>query len=174
LDFVPDDLRAGLAHAPEALRLGARLLAAMGLAAVIGYERQVAGKEAGLRTHILVAAGAALLVVAPLRAQMSPADLSRVIQGIVTGIGFLGAGAILKPDAARTVRGLTTAAGIWLTAAVGIAAGLGQYVLAGVATALGWAVLAWLGALERRAERRGAVARRVTVPAENERGGKSR
>jgi putative Mg2+ transporter-C (MgtC) family protein len=149
-----EDLRAGLLDVPDVLPLGMRLVLAMLLGAVIGYERESAGKEAGLRTHILVAAGAALLVLVSLGAEMHVGDVSRVIQGIVTGLGFLGAGAILKMDGARTVQGLTTAAGIWLTAALGVAAGLGQYALAILATALGWAVLAWLGMLERRAARK--------------------
>jgi putative Mg2+ transporter-C (MgtC) family protein len=88
-----------------------------------------------------VALGAAMFVIAPAQAGFSADDVTRVVQGIVAGIGYLGAGAILKQDASMTVRGLTTAASIWLTAAIGIAAGLGQLVTALVATAFGVIVL---------------------------------
>ena len=92
----------------------------------VGFERERAGKAAGLRTHMLAALGSALFVLIPQQAGMSQADLSRVMQGIVSGIGFIGAGAILKQESDQQVKGLTTAAGLWLTAAVGIAAGLGR------------------------------------------------
>lgn len=150
MDVLSDEIRAGLLDWPEVIRLSFRLVVATVLGAVIGYEREAAGKDAGLRTHMLVASGAALLVLAVQGAGMAIADQSRVIQGVVTGVGFLGAGAILKVDRARTVHGLTTAAGIWLTAAMGVAVGLGQLALALLATALGWVVLAGLRTLERR------------------------
>ena len=85
--------------------------------------------------------GAALFVIVPVQAGFSNDDISRVVQGLVAGIGFLGAGAILKQDESLTVRGLTTAASIWLTAAIGIAAGLGQLLTALIATAFGLLVL---------------------------------
>lgn len=150
MDVLIDEIRAGLLDWPEVIRLSFRLVVATVLGAVIGYEREAAGKDAGLRTHMLVASGAALLVLAVQGAGMAVADQSRVIQGVITGVGFLGAGAILKVDDARTVHGLTTAAGIWLTAAMGVAMGLGQLALALLATALGWVVLAGLRTLERR------------------------
>jgi putative Mg2+ transporter-C (MgtC) family protein len=131
-------------HLPDtaqATRLVARLLAAALMGALIGYDRERNASPAGFRTHILVALGAALFVLVPVQAGFSADDISRVVQGLVAGIGFLGAGAILKQDASMTVRGLTTAASIWLTAAIGIAAGLGQLVTALVATALGLVVL---------------------------------
>lgn len=83
------------------------------------------GKPAGLRTHMLVALGSALFVVASLEFGMSSSDLSRVIQGLATGIGFIEGGAIFKLNEEREITGLTTAAGIWLTAAVGVAVGDG-------------------------------------------------
>lgn len=150
MDVLIDEIRAGLLDWPEVVRLSFRLVVATVLGAVIGYEREAAGKDAGLRTHMLVASGAALLVLAVQGADMAVADQSRVIQGVITGVGFLGAGAILKVDGARTVHGLTTAAGIWLTAAMGVAMGLGQLALALLATGLGWVVLAGLRTLERR------------------------
>lgn len=103
-----------------------RLLVAALAGGLLGIDRERAGKAAGLRTHMLVAIAAALFVLIPKQAGMSDADISRVIQGIVSGIGFLGAGAILRAESEDAVRGLTTAAGIWLTAAIGIAAGLGR------------------------------------------------
>jgi len=103
-----------------------RLTVAAGLGGVLGLERERAGKSAGLRTHMLVSLGAALFIVIPQQSGLSNSDSSRVIQGIVSGIGFLGAGAILKQSDEAKVEGLTTAAGLWLTAAVGIAAGYGR------------------------------------------------
>ncbi len=112
---------------------------------------------AGLRTHILVAIGAALIVLSGIQSGFSDADSSRVIQGIVAGIGFLGAGTILKIGERVEVHGLTTAASIWLTAGVGIAAGLGHLWLPLVAAAIGWLVLGPLGRLEKSHRRRGPV-----------------
>ncbi|MEQ1905144.1 MAG: MgtC/SapB family protein [Pirellulaceae bacterium] len=104
----------------------------------------MAGKSAGLRTHMLVSLGAALFVLIPQQAGMSDADISRVIQGIVAGIGFLGAGTILRGMNEGEVRGMTTAAGIWLTAAIGIAAGLGREVSAILGALLAFLILAAL------------------------------
>jgi putative Mg2+ transporter-C (MgtC) family protein len=114
----------GLPDATEFARAVVRLLIAALLGAVVGFERERAGKAAGLRTHMLVALGAALLMLAAAESGMTSSDLSRIIQGVITGIGFLGAGSILKSEEHREIRGLTTAAGIWLTAGVGVAAGL--------------------------------------------------
>ncbi|HJT29109.1 MAG TPA: MgtC/SapB family protein [Pyrinomonadaceae bacterium] len=102
-----------------------RVFAAVLLGAVVGIERERAGKPAGLRTHMLVSLGTAVVVIACQDAAMSLDGLSRVIQGIVTGIGFIGAGTILKLNEQREIQGLTTAAGLWMTAAIGVAVGLG-------------------------------------------------
>jgi putative Mg2+ transporter-C (MgtC) family protein len=102
-----------------------RVFAAVLLGAVVGIERERAGKPAGLRTHMLVSLGTAVVVIACQDAGMSLDGLSRVIQGIVTGIGFIGAGTILKLNEQREIQGLTTAAGLWMTAAIGVAVGLG-------------------------------------------------
>ena len=91
---------------------------------------------------MLLALGTALLVVTAEESGMSKSDLSRVLQGMVTGIGFLGGGAILKLTAEHEIHGLTTAAGIWMTAAASAAAGLGQLALAVVGVCLGLLVLA--------------------------------
>ena len=103
-----------------------RMLVAVVLGAILGYERESAGASAGLRTHMLVALGSALFVLIPLQAGMQPDGISRVLQGVTAGIGFLGAGAILKLQDEKQITGLTTAAGVWLTAAVGVAAGMGR------------------------------------------------
>jgi putative Mg2+ transporter-C (MgtC) family protein len=110
----------------HAVQLVVRLLIAAAVGGVLGWQRLHAGKAAGLRTHILVAVGAAAIVAVPEQAGMGFDAISRVIQGVVTGIGFLGAGSILKADSEDRVRGLTTAAGIWLTAGVGVVAGMGR------------------------------------------------
>jgi len=127
--------------AAQATRIVVRLAVAAVLGGVLGWEREHAGKAAGVRTHMLVSMGAALFVLVAQQAGISPADNSRVLQGVIAGVGFLGAGTILKGDAEGQVKGLTTAAGIWLTAAIGIAAGLGREVTAVLSTALALAVL---------------------------------
>ncbi len=112
-----------------------RLLIAGTLGALVGWDRERKGRAAGLKTHTLVSAGSALFVLAPLLAGVDAANTTRVMQGIVSGIGFLGAGAILKMGPGERVKGLTTAAGIWMTSAIGMAAGMGLH-LAAVATTL--------------------------------------
>lgn len=118
-----------------------RLLMAALLGGILGFEREQRGKAAGIKTHMLVAIGAALFVLIPQRAGLSDAELSRVMQGIIAGIGFLGAGAILKGNNEQDLKGLTTAAGIWLTAAIGVAAGLGREASAILCTLLALVVL---------------------------------
>jgi putative Mg2+ transporter-C (MgtC) family protein len=116
--------------AEQAIRVLIRLFAATRLAGIVGYERQTRGKSAGLRTRMLVAIGSAMFVLAPLEAGMAIADVSRVVQGVAAGIGFIGAGAILKLKSEKEIQGLTTAAGVWMTAAIGLAAGMGRLGLA--------------------------------------------
>lgn len=136
----------------EMLRMVVPLLIAAGCGAVIGFQREQLGKPAGLRTHMLVSIGAAMVIGAGVAVGMDDDALSRIIQGLVTGIGFLGAGAILKRETEGGITGLTTAAGIWVTAAIGVVAGLGRFNMALTATALTWAVLALVGRIERRAQ----------------------
>lgn len=133
----------------EGVQIVVRLLVASVLGGLIGYEREHKGKSAGLRTHMLVALGAALFVLAPALSGMEVADMSRVLQGIIAGIGFLGAGAIIKSRGGDDVKGLTTAASIWLTAAVGITAGMGREMLALVSTVFALFILAVLSRLQR-------------------------
>lgn len=143
-----------LAHLAAA---AARLVAAGVLGGLIGAQREKVHSAAGFRTHILVALGAALFVLAGREAGFTTDSTSRVVQGIVAGIGFLGAGTILKLADKSEVHGLTTAATIWTTAAVGVAAALSQIWLAALAAALTWAVLALAVRFESR--------RRKTPPA---------
>jgi putative Mg2+ transporter-C (MgtC) family protein len=127
-----------------------RLLVSVVLGAMMGYERESAGATAGLRTHMLVALGSALFVLIPAQAGMRPEDLSRVIQGVAAGIGFLGAGAIIKHADANDIKGQTTAAGIWLTAAVGVAAGMGKELTAVVSSVFAVVILALVRLLSSR------------------------
>jgi putative Mg2+ transporter-C (MgtC) family protein len=114
-----------------------RFLLAGALGAVIGFQRQMAKKPAGMRTHILISLGAALYTLVSIYA--FSADMARVAAGVVAGIGFLGAGAIIRDRAG--VAGLTTAASIWMVAGIGLAAGAGMYLIAVIATIVALAVL---------------------------------
>lgn len=108
-----------------------RLLIAVVLGGVLGVERQIHGRWAGVRTHMMVALGAAIFTIAAITtAPDDPNEVTRVIQGIAAGIGFLGAGTILKLSTEIEVKGLTTASSIWLAAALGTVAGMGEYALA--------------------------------------------
>lgn len=135
----------------DVARVSVRLLVALALGALLGYERESVGAAAGLRTHMLVAMGSALFALVPLQAGMPLQDMSRVMQGIIAGVGFLGAGAILKMRSGE-ISGLTTAAGIWLTAAVGVAAGLGLIATALLSAFLAWVVLSVLRRIKDRIE----------------------
>jgi len=148
METIFQELSAGWPDGTQLARMLIRLTAAALLGAVIGFQRESVGKAAGLRTHMLVAGGAALFVVACLEFGMSSSDLSRVIQGLATGIGFIGAGAILKLTKEREITGLTTAASIWMTCAVGVAAGLGRWGSAAISVVLTWIILAVLGRME--------------------------
>jgi len=136
----------------EATRIVLRLGVAIVLGGLLGYERERSGKAAGLRTHMLVALGAALFVLVPLQGGMAVGDLSRVLQGVIAGIGFLGAGAIIKLSGEGEIRGLTTSASIWVTAAIGVAAGMGREATAVVSALIALFVLAVLRRVEKRIE----------------------
>jgi len=119
-----------------------RFLLAAALGAGIGYQRERAGKAAGVRTHILVSSGAALFTLVSIYGFGGAAvDISRVAAGVVVGIGFIGAGVILRGQREEEVAGLTTAATIWITAAIGLAAGAGMYLVSVIATAVAVGVL---------------------------------
>jgi putative Mg2+ transporter-C (MgtC) family protein len=142
IDILLEEISFGFPEGREFLRVFIKLLFAVVLGGLIGVQRERSGKPAGVRTHMLVSLGAAVFVIAPMEVGMLTADLSRVIQGLVTGIGFLGAGAILKREEKGEIEGLTTAAGIWMTAAAGLAVGLGRFGLAIASVFFAWFVLA--------------------------------
>ena len=134
------------------LRLGAALLAG----GLIGLDREIKKRPAGLQTHALVALGAALTVLVVVGSPGGSADpVSRAVQGIITGIGFLGAGVIMQYERERRVEGLTTAASIWTAAALGMACGAGYLALAGMGLAAIILVLVAGGWIEVWMERRG-------------------
>jgi putative Mg2+ transporter-C (MgtC) family protein len=130
-----------------------RLVTAALLGGLLGAERESVGKAAGLRTHMLVALGAALFVIAPQEAGLSEGDIGRIIQGVAAGIGFIGAGTILKLADREQIQGLTTAASVWLTAAIGIGAAVGPLWVPLVSTTCAWIILYALGKVESRFSR---------------------
>ncbi len=136
----------GLEHAAS---VALRLAAALVLGGAVGFEREARGKAAGLRTHMLVALGAALFVLAPAEGGLAEGDVSRIIQGIAAGIGFIGAGTILKREDRDEIQGLTTAASIWLTAAIGVAVGVGPLWIPALAGTFALLVLYLAGAVKR-------------------------
>ncbi|HEX8285354.1 MAG TPA: MgtC/SapB family protein [Pyrinomonadaceae bacterium] len=157
MDVIWEELLAGLGDTRQLIHVLIRLAAATLLGAVIGIQRERAGKPAGLRTHMLVTLGTAVFVLACAGVGMSSDGLSRVIQGVVTGIGFIGAGSILKLSEQRDVQGLTTAAGIWMTAAVGVAVGLGSLGVAILSTFFTLVILSFSKRLERSVDERRAA-----------------
>jgi len=137
----------------EVTQLLLRLGLAAGLGGLLGFQREWVGRAAGLRTHMLVALGSALFVLIPLQAGMSLVELSRILQGLTAGIGFLGAGTILKRGA--QIEGLTTAASLWLTAAVGVAAGMGREMSAVLGTVLAFIILALVPQMRSKGRSKG-------------------
>jgi putative Mg2+ transporter-C (MgtC) family protein len=138
---------------PDLTHLGGvafRLVSAILLGGLVGAEREWVGKAAGLRTHMLVSLGAALFVLAPAEAGLGEGDTSRIIQGIAAGIGFIGAGTILKRADREEIQGLTTAASIWLTAAIGVAVAVGPLWLPLLCAICALLILYVLGEVERR------------------------
>jgi putative Mg2+ transporter-C (MgtC) family protein len=149
MDPVTDELF-GVPSATQAGIFILRLAAAGVLGGLLGAEREYEGKAAGLRTHMLVALGAALFVIAPRAAGLEGAALASVVQGVAAGIGFIGAGTILKLSDREEIKGLTTAASIWLTAAVGIAAGVAPLWVPVAGTSCAWVVLYVFAKIEKR------------------------
>jgi putative Mg2+ transporter-C (MgtC) family protein len=148
----------------ELTRVVVRMVLAAFLGGLVGLERELARRPAGLRTHMLVAVGSALFVLVPSQAGMDLEGLSRVVQGLLAGVGFLCAGSILKGKSGDDVHGLTTAASLWMTAAIGMAAGLGRESTAALSTLLLLGILALETPLRRLLQRR---RRQVVVPDEN-------
>ena len=153
MDLVADEVF----RVPDMREMGiviVRLVAAALLGGMLGAERESQGKAAGLRTHMLVGLGAALFVMAPRQAGMSEGDVGRIIQGIAAGIGFIGAGTILKLTDRREIQGLTTAASVWLTAAIGVAAAVAPLLVPVLWATCAWVILYALGKAENRMGRR--------------------
>lgn len=131
-----------------------RVGVAAALGGIVGLERQLHGQWADLRTYMTVAMGSAIFVVAGLGVAPAPwPDATRVVQGVAAGIGFIGAGTILKLRDSVQVKGLTTAASIWLAASVGTASGLAMYELAVAGTLISLFVLGVVRPIEKRFER---------------------
>jgi putative Mg2+ transporter-C (MgtC) family protein len=146
MDLWTPDLSATI---PELL---ARLVLAAIMGGIVGWERETKDKPAGLRTHMMVAVGAATFTLATLQLFIlaepnASSDPTRIVEGVVGGIGFLGAGQIIQSRG--SVHGVTTAAGIWVVGAIGVACGIGHYVLAGATVTLAFVILALVQYLER-------------------------
>jgi len=132
------------------LEIAERLFLAISLGAVIGIDRELGEKAAGLRTNMLVSLGAALFVLVPIQVELTATDttaLARTLQGIITGVGFVGAGSILREG---RVRGLTSATAVWISAALGISAGLGLWQLGLMGMGFAIAILRLIKLLEKR------------------------
>lgn len=136
----------------ENVTIAIRLIAAVFLGGLIGLEREMHGKEAGFRTYALVCLGSSLVMIVSIEIyelykHVASADPSRIAAQVVSGIGFLGAGAIIRFP--QGVKGLTTAAGIWAAAGIGLACGLGQYYPAVLTTLLSLLVLVFFSKIDR-------------------------
>lgn len=133
-----------LSNVTQITKVVLRLITASILGGLLGYEREMKGKSAGLRTHMLVALGAAIFIIVPQQAGVSPDEVSRVLQGLIAGVGFLGAGAIMIGQQRENDTGLTTAASIWITAAIGVTVGMGFEATAVLSTLITLGILALL------------------------------
>lgn len=137
------------------MEMAIRLLAAAGLALVLGLERELRGKPAGLRSHMLVSLGACAFIMMGMHILLATAvgdpsaqiDPTRIVQGVVGGIGFLGAGCIIQSRG--NIQGITTGASIWISGAIGVACGIGTLALAGMVTLLALIIVVVLGRFER-------------------------
>jgi len=145
VEVIKNELLGGIGESDQVLRMVVRLVIASLLGGLLGFERQHERKSAGIRTHMLVGLGSALFTMVPAEIGM---DVSRVIQGVAAGIGFLGAGTILKLSEAHEIKGLTTAACIWMTAAMGTAVGAGRIGLAAISVGLALLILYVLHRIE--------------------------
>jgi len=136
------------------LNMFIRLLAAAGLALVLGLERELRGKAAGLRSHMMVSLGASAFIIMGMHILFATAegdpsariDPTRIVEGVIGGIGFLGAGSIIQSRG--SVQGITTGASIWMAGAIGVACGLGIFALAGMVTVMALIIMVVLGRFE--------------------------
>jgi putative Mg2+ transporter-C (MgtC) family protein len=154
METLWQELTLGFDSVAQAERVLLRMVVAVVLGGIVGIQREQAGKPAGVRTHMLVCLATAVVVLACIGMGMQHDAQSRVIQGIVTGIGFIGAGSILKLSEERDIQGLTTAAGLWLTAAIGIACGVGTIGIALITALVTVGLLALAGVIEGREKRK--------------------
>jgi len=152
LRILWQELTNGLHDSEQLAHVFIRLLAATLCGGLIGVQRESTRKPAGLRTHVLVSVATAAFIIACSASGMSSDGVSRVIQGIVTGIGFIGAGTILKLSHEHEIKGLTTAASVWMTAAIGVVIGLGSVGIGLIITALALIILS-LARFEHSIER---------------------
>ena len=157
MNILWEELTAGLTTHDYLLRVFVRLFAAIVLGGLLGLQRVSARKPSGLRAHTLVCVGTTVVLLSCSAADLSLDATSRALQGIIIGIGFMGAGSILKLSEEHLVAGLTASTRIWTTAAVGIAIGLGQLGIALITTILVILVLAMFRVLERGIQRRWRV-----------------
>ena len=155
LDVLWQELTSGLHDSRQLAHVIIRLIAATLLGGLVGLQRETTRKPAGLRTHMLVSLATAVFVISAAGVGMGFDAQSRIIQGVVTGIGFIGAGSILKLGQEHTIKGLTTAASVWMTAAIGVTVGLGNLGIGLLVAALAWGILA-LERIEHRIEGRPA------------------
>jgi len=163
-DIIWEELTSGLSDMSQLAHVIVRLAAATLLGGAVGIQREHAGKPAGLRTHILVCLGTTVFIISCAGGGISSDGLSRVVQGVAAGIGFIGAGSILKLSDKQSIHGLTTAAGIWMTAAIGVAIGLGSLGIALLSTCLLLGILSTVGIIEHWIEDK----RRARVQAKND------
>lgn len=150
MELLWKELMNGIPDVDIFVRSIIRLVAAVLLGGVVGLEREHEGKPAGLRTHILVCLGTVTFILSCSEFGASSDSLSRVIQGVAAGIGFIGAGAILKSSEKKDVHGLTTAAGVWMTSAIGVSIGLGRLGIALISTLFTLIILSLARKLEHR------------------------
>lgn len=148
METLWNELTFGLPESKQLIQVLVRLVASVLIAGLIGFEREASGKSAGLRTHVLVSLGSTVFVLGATGAAMHEDAVSRVIQGIVTGIGFIGTGTILKQD--NKIHGLTTSAGLWTTCAIGVVVGLGEVGVALIAAVITLIVLTIVKRIESR------------------------
>ncbi len=154
MDTLWQELTLGLGSGRQVAQVLIRVVTAVLLGGLVGIQREQAGKPAGVRTHMLVCLGTTVVVLVCSGMGMAYDAQSRVIQGIVTGIGFIGAGSILKLSKEHDIQGLTTAAGLWMTAAIGIACGAGTLGIALISAVLTVIVLALAGVIENREDKK--------------------
>jgi len=141
METISSELFRGIPETETLVRFLVRILAAVVFGSLIGLQRASVGKAAGMRTHVLVSTGTCLFVVAAIGGGFGDDAISRIVQGIVTGIGFIGAGTIVKGDQEGRVQGLTTASGIWMTSGIGVVTGLGMVGLGFIGTIITLVIL---------------------------------